>query len=217
MAPSGPTCRRVVSPGDAAFGPLLEIYAEAIPARERKAPEALTALAGREDYLVLVMEAQGRTLGFSLLLCPLREDFFLLEYMAVESAHRDQGLGGLLFRESMAAARAGATDRWCLVEVDSLRDPGEDSVQRSRRQRFYRREGCRQVERLAYLLPLPGVDPPPAMDLFVHRPGPPPVAVPLAMLGRWLETIYRDAYGCAGEDSRIRDMLRDLGDPVALA
>ncbi len=217
MMSSGSTCRRMVSPGDVAFGPLLEIYAEAIPARERKAPEALAGMVGREDYLVLVMESQGRILGFSLLLCPLGENFFLLEYMAVESAHRDQGLGGLLFRESLAAARAGAADRWCLVEVDSLRDPGEGSVQRSRRQRFYRREGCRQVDRLAYLLPLPGADAPPAMDLFVHQPGPPSVAVPLAIVERWLKTIYRDAYGCAPGDGRIQEMLRDLGDPVALA
>lgn len=215
MVPAAVSCRRLASAGDPAFPAFLDIYVEALPERERKATAVVEAMARREDYLLLILESEGRVLGFSLIFLPSGKSFFLLEYMAVHRDHRGLGLGGVLFQKGLQAARALPGRALCLVEVDSPREPSADQALRERRQRFYRRQGCLRLEGLEYLLPLPGAGAPPAMDLMVHA-AEPLAAVPKAVVQGWLESLYREVYACAPGDPRIQDMLRVLGDPVPL-
>jgi GNAT superfamily N-acetyltransferase len=215
MAQAAVSCRRLTSAGDPAFPAFLEIYTEALSERERKSTAAVEAMACRDDYLLLILESEGRVLGFSLIFLPSGQPFFLLEYMAIHHDHRGFGLGAVLFQKSLQTARALPGRASCLVEVDSPREPSPDQALRERRQRFYRRHGCLRLEGLDYLLPLPGEGAPPAMDLMVHA-AEPLTAVPKAVVQGWLESLYREVYACAPGDRRIQDMLRVLGDPVHL-
>jgi GNAT superfamily N-acetyltransferase len=215
MAEPELSCRCLVSIEDPAFAEFLNIYAEAIPERERKSPAAIGAMACREDYLLLLLESATGVMGFSVIFLPPRKTFFLLEYMAVHPTQRSRGLGAFLFQEGLERARALPGRSCCLIEVDSPREPTEDRELRQRRERFYRDRGCLRVEGLDYLLPLPGEGAPPAMDLMVHRPEASRTVV-REMVQDWLETIYVEVYGCAHGDVRVHAMMRNLDDPIRL-
>jgi hypothetical protein len=120
-----------------------------------------------------------------------------------------------LFEETVAAIYRS----WrhpILLEVDSDREPSPDQIQRRRRQNFYRRLGCRRIAGCNYILPLPGENAAPEMDLFVYLSAPAPT-IGRAELERWLKLIYRDVYGCSADDPRIAIMLDSVPDPIDLA
>lgn len=202
---------------DEYYAEVYRIYAESIDPREQKPRDQLSALRGRLDYSIVVARQGGRIVGFSILFLPSGEPFCLLEYMAVDAAVRGGGVGAGLFRKSqeIAAARQGEAVV-LIVEVDSDRVPSPNQVLCSKRQRFYRRLGCVRVEGLAYELPLAAAGTPPEMDLLVLLP-PEKKRLALSELERWLRIIYREVYGCAAEDSRLRKMIEPLADPVRLA
>jgi GNAT superfamily N-acetyltransferase len=215
MDPATTVCRALQGCEDPAFDAFLACYAEAIPARERKPEEALADMAGRQDYLCLVLEANTRLLGFSILIRMPSEPVLLLEYMGIVSDLRGQGLGARLFRLGLEAARSRFGALPCLVEVDSPREPAPDLAQRIQRMRFYRRLGCRLVAGLAYVMPLSGAGQPPAMDLLVHATEA-SASVPRGRVEAWLKALYCDVYHCGPEDGRIRAMVQPLPDPVSL-
>ena len=214
-----PSLRRLDDPMDPAFAGFLGIYAESIPTRERKSPEAMRGLCRREDYRLMVLEAGRQVVGLSVLFIPPGEPFFLLEYMAVASTERNRGLGSGLFRQSLAAAKDTPGRCWALLEVDAVRGGSADFAVCERRQRFYRRMGCLRVEGLSYLLPLPGEGDPPAMDLLIHGPGPQagePCHLARAELEKWLAVVYSEVYGCSREDPRLHLMTSRLSEEVVL-
>jgi hypothetical protein len=103
-----------------------------------------------------------------------------------------------------------------LVEVDSDRGSSPECVVRRQRQNFYRKLGCYRIVDCAYILPLPGENPPPEIDLVVYVPEP-QSAIRRDDLRRWLQRIYRDVYGCSAGDPRISIMLQGVRDPIELA
>jgi GNAT superfamily N-acetyltransferase len=196
------------------FRQLLAIYVASITPREQKSEDWIRAMVAAPEYRVWVANAAGRVLGFSLLFSPRAESFALLEYMAVASEQRGQGLGAELFRRSVAhAVTPEGVELPVLLEIDSDREVSSDRALRTRRERFYRRLGCAKIAGLRYRMPLRGVGPVPEMDLMVYRAGP-PQEVARGDLRRWLETIYRDVYRCSSDDPRILQMLLPLPDPV---
>lgn len=201
--------------GDAdAFRQLFAIYAGSIPPREQKSEDWIRSMVVASDYRVWVANAAGRVRGFSFLFMPEAEAFALLEYMAVASDQRGQGLGAELFRQSVAhAVTPDGSTLPVLLEIDSDREASSDRALRTRRERFYRRLGCVKLAGLRYLLPLRGAGPVPEMDLMVYQPAP-PMGVPRGDLRRWLQTIYRDVYRCSPDDPRIVQMVQPLPDPV---
>jgi GNAT superfamily N-acetyltransferase len=201
--------------GDAdAFRQLFAIYAASIPPREQKSQDWIRAMVAAPDYRVGVATAAGRVLGFSFLFVPDAEGFALLEYMAVTSERRGQGLGTELFRQSVAhAVTPEGSTLPVLLEIDSDREASSDRPLRTRREHFYRRLGCLKLAGLRYLLPLRGPGPLPEMDLMVYQPAP-PMGVARGDLRRWLQTIYREVYRCSPDDPRIGQMLLPLPDPV---
>ena len=194
----------------AAEGPFFEdfyrIYAESITVREQKPRDQIAALVEQPDYRVLLARKSGRIVGFSVLFLPSQEPFALLEYMAIQEADRSGGIGAELFRRSLP-------DRPVLLEVDS--DLSGDQAINQRRILFYRRLGCRRVEGISYILPLPLEGPPPEMDLMIHVP-PAIDRLSKSELERWLKVIYRDVYRCSPEDSRIDRMMESVADPVRI-
>lgn len=186
---------------------LAGIYEEAIPASERKPLSGL--LADPACRFILAKGAGGLT-GFAIVRQGAGAD--LLEYIAVAAEARGGGLGGRLY--GAARALAGDGGRPLLIEVDSDREAAADLETRVRRKGFYRRLGARQIEGLAYLLPLDVAGPPPEMDLMIDRcPHP---SVRREVLGEWLADIYSGAYGRRRDDPRIGRMLQPLGETVAI-
>jgi GNAT superfamily N-acetyltransferase len=196
------------------FRELYAIYAASIVAREQKPEGWIAAMVGAPEYRVWVAKVGGFVRGFSIVFQSATESFALLEYMAVASELRNQGLGRELFVRSVAfAATPQGRKLPVLLEIDSDREASSDRAMRTRREQFYRRLGCLRIAGLRYLMPLPGEGSSPEMDLMVYA------AQPLSDLGkgelkRWLESIYRDVYHCSPADPRIGQMLADLPDPL---
>jgi hypothetical protein len=85
----------------------------------------------------------------------------------------------------------------------------KDLPLRIRRKTFYRRLGCRQLEGLGYILPLPGEGDPPLMDLLIYR-DPAPDVIATDAVRRWLEAIYAEVYDRNSDDPRVDSMLSSL-------
>lgn len=207
--------REITSEGDPGFEALFEIYAQSLSQRERKGRAELSRMTQRPDYQVHLLETGDLAVGFCILFLPQGEVFALLEYMAVHPDYRSRGWGRQLFDYTLRTENRDLRTRVTLLEVDSDRQASIDQLQRKRRQQFYRSLGCLRIANLAYHLPLPGAEPPPEMDLFVHRTAPGP-EIRKAQLEHWLAVIYRDVYSCAEGDPRIAAMLRGVKDPVTL-
>jgi GNAT superfamily N-acetyltransferase len=201
---------------DQRFEALYAIYCESIGLREQKSKADLAATVSKPNYRLLHAQADSSAVGFSIVFVAGGESFCLLEYMALDKSYRGRGVGAELFEATVGTVYKERGAIPILVEVDSDREPSPDRVERRRRQNFYRRLGCRRITDCAYILPLPGENAPPEMDLFVYVPGPAPT-IRRAKLERWLKLIYRDVYGCSADDRRIAIMLDGVSDPIDLA
>jgi ribosomal protein S18 acetylase RimI-like enzyme len=204
----------------AEFQQFYALYAAAIAARERKSEDWVRQMCARADYKILLLKDrhdQNEVAGFSVLFLPPQEDFGLLEYMAVAAGHRNSGLGGKVFRQSLELARRAWRNqpRALLLEVDSDREAAPDRELRRRRLEFYRRLGCRALAGLDYIMPLPGEGPPPQMDLLVYSDDR-RATVRKSEAEHWLQVIYREVYRCSPGDPRIAQMLGPLPDPIPL-
>ena len=206
---------------DPGFGDFLRIYEESLPVREQKPVAQISALIGRRDYRVFLLRRDGQVAGFSIVFATPAESFCLLEYCAIHEACRNRGLGRKLFLHSIDGAAGKANPPVVLLEVDSSREASADMVDmadaamRERRQQFYRRLGCLRIDKLPYILPLPGEGTPPEMDLMAHFPNG-IQAIRKDQLRHWLELIYREVYDCGAEDPRIATMLAAVSDPVGI-
>jgi hypothetical protein len=208
---------QLTSCSDPDFESVYRIYADSIAQRERKPKTRICEMAGRSDYKIFVLKQNGRVIGFSMLFLPPSETFGLLEYMAITGEHRNGGLGGELFRQSMKRAFTDTEQsRPILLEVDSDREQSADRELRFRRKQFYRRLGCLSVSSLHYILPLAGEGPVPQMDLMIYPAGN-LRQVSKSTLERWLKVIYQSVYNCSPEDPRIKEMGLSLPDPLWLA
>ncbi len=190
------TIRRLIDVADPAVAAAERIYADAIPAVERKPSAWFGALPGRADYRLLVAERAGGVVGVAV--AWESADVALLEYLAVAAAARGGGVGGRLVSHAL-----GAAGRPVLVEVKA------DDADADRRRAFYRRHGCRRVAGLRYDLPMPGA---PAMDLLVGNAA----DVSRADLTRWVSMVYADVYGRPRDDPRIAAMVAAVPDAVDL-
>ena len=200
---------------DQRFEALYAIYCESIGLREQKCRADLAAMVSKPNYRLLLAQDDCSVVGFSIVFVASSESFCLLEYMAVDKSNRGRGVGAELFEETVGVVYRSRGAIPILLEVDSEREPSPDQAQRRRRQNFYRRLGCRRIADCAYILPLPGENAPPEMDLFVYVPEPAPT-IRRAKLERWLKLIYRDVYGCSADDRRIAIMLDGVSDPIEL-
>jgi ribosomal protein S18 acetylase RimI-like enzyme len=197
---------QLTDPADRRFPQMYNIYAQSLPPREQKKRAEIEALLARPDYLILAFEDIGQVVSFAIVQLSPTEPIALLEYMATDPQSRHGGIGGHVFREVMR--RAG--NRVIIVEVDSEREvEAEDVPLRIRRKTFYRRLGCRRLEGLGYILPLPGEGAPPLIDLLVYC-DPTPDVIAADAVRRWLVAIYAEVYDKNRDDPRIDSMLSSL-------
>jgi ribosomal protein S18 acetylase RimI-like enzyme len=198
-----------------AFEEFYSIYTESIAEREQKPKTWICEMVRRHDYRFFLLKRDGHVIGFSIFYLSHSEEFDLLEYMAIASAYRNEGLGSELFRRSINHVTRRGQHVPVLLEVDSAREACPDQTLRARRQQLYRRLGCLRLTGLAYILPLQGEAAPPCMDLMIYPDGDLSL-IPKSVLERWLRIIYQNVYGCSPDDPRINQMLLNVSDPVRL-
>ena len=196
------TLRPVASAKGAEMDQVLHLYRGAIPARERKAEIAIRGMIASPTHRLEIADIDGEIAGFFLLY--QGEAVSLLEYLVTAEAVRGRGLGAELYRR----ARLLALPRPLLVEVDSDEEWSADEALRRRRIAFYRRLGCRSVDGLSFVLPLPGESAPPQLKLLVDTVAGP--SLPAAELSGWLREIYTGVYGMPSDDPRLDAMVGAL-------
>ena len=197
------------------FASVARIYAAAIEPSEQKPPELLRRHVGDDRYSFFIAEMGGEVAGFAAVFVPSSQDFWLLEYLAVDARRRSAGLGAILFDAAVARARDIVPGRFGLLEVDAADAIVGEGNDIRRRLQFYARNGCRKIEGLRYLLPLSSRGTPPAMQLLVHgRPDQSSIAK--TTLHDWLATLYRDVYVQPGDDPRLARMTAHLPDTLQL-
>ena len=109
----------LTSDRESLFMELWDIYAQTIPAYERKSQEELRGMLQHANYRFLVLEESGAVAGFSIVFAPEGGDFALLEYMAVHPSWQQRGLGSRLFRDTLGLIASSAETR----ETDSAHVP----------------------------------------------------------------------------------------------
>jgi ribosomal protein S18 acetylase RimI-like enzyme len=196
---------RLHSAEDPAFHDLLRIYTASLPASERKPPEQLAAMLTRPEYLFLINSVNT---AFAIAICLDQTEAALLEYLAVDPAHRSRGAGSHLF--TALTQRPELTNRTLIAEVDVPTDPTA-----ARRKSFYRKLGCREIAHLTYLMPQVAETPPPPMHLLLYKHEP-QTTIPKPQLQTWLECIYTEVYAQPIPNPRIDAMLTPLPDPIPL-
>lgn len=136
---------------------------------------------------------------------PHNEDFFLLEYMAIDETQRGIGLGSTLLKNSIEQLFKMHGIRALLIEIESPEEYSPDKEIREKREQFYRHLGALKIDSFDYILALQSVEAPPEMKLLVYHPN--VRKIPKTTLQRWLEKIYVAVYGYSQDDPRIVQMF----------
>lgn len=184
----------------------LRIYQASIEPSEQKTAAQINALISDPHYRVHISLDGDTVTGFAMSFIPSRQQFVLLEYMAVDAQLRSRGIGAdLLEAASDLAAEYNVP---LLLEVDqpgSTISPGNDPA---RRLNFYAGHGCRKIAGLNYILPLSTNGVPPPMLLLVRGRE---QALTRHEMRDWLTALYVEVYGQSESDPRIEAMLTRAG------
>lgn len=197
--------KRLTAQNTLAFDGFYAIYAKAFPPSEQKSQETLLAMLDAPFYTLFLAYDDEKIVGFCIMYHPKKDDFFLLEYIAITPHIQAKGVGSFLLQTSLNLLFETEGIRPVLIEIDSPEHPSSEQEIREKRERFYRKMGALKIEPLDYILPLQSDATPPPMELLLlHYPH---KTLEKETLKRWLEALYHDVYGCAKDDPRIEHML----------
>ncbi|MCD8543330.1 MAG: GNAT family N-acetyltransferase [Sulfurospirillum cavolei] len=189
------------------FDGFYAIYSTAFPPSEQKPREVLLAMCCASFYTIYLAYNDEKIVGFCIMYHPWNEDFFLLEYMAVDETLRGIGLGSTLLKQSIDALYQNYGIRALLIEIDSPEKSSAEQEIREKRELFYRRLGALKIDPFDYILPSQTKEDAPPMELLVYHPSLREVSK--ERLQTWLEKLYTNVYGCEANDDRIALMLKD--------
>ena len=134
------------------------IYLDSFPPHEREEFSFLVdSIAAGERWLFTAMRDDA-ILGFAIIIPNIASDVHLLEYLAVARQARSGGIGGILLRQVVDAARASGNIAGIMLEVEHDDEGGADErALRECRIAFYTRHGARLVDGAPnYRVPLAG-------------------------------------------------------------
>lgn len=187
------------------FDGFYAIYSVSFPLCEQKSHHALLQMQHSSFYTIYLAFNDEKIVGFCIMYHPESEDFFLLEYMAIDETQRGIGLGSTLLKSSIEQLFKMHGTRALLIEIESPEESSSDKKIREKREQFYRYLGALRIDSFDYILALQSVEEPPEMKLLVYHPY--MREIPKTTLQRWLEKIYVDVYGCSKHDPRIAQMV----------
>lgn len=189
------------------FDSFYAIYAVSFPPSEQKPKEELVKMLHSPHYTVFIATIEAKSVGFCIFFHYEQTSFYLLEYMAVEPSKKGLGIGSKLFIYAADKIFGRYGVKPMLIEIDSPQEKNEEQSLRERRERFYKKLGCRKIEPFDYILAIKSSQVAPSMQLLVYHNGILDISKP--QLKEWLEDIYVFVYGCAKDDERIGKMLSD--------
>ena len=190
------------------FDGFYAIYSTSFPLSEQKSRDALLAMQHASFYTIYLAYNDEKIVGFCIMYHPHNEDFFLLEYMAIDETQRGIGLGSTLLKSSIEQLFKTHGIRALLIEIESPEESSPDKEIREKREQFYRHLGALRIDSFDYILALQSLEAPPEMKLLVYHLT--LREIPKTTLQRWLEKIYVDVYGCSQNDLRIAQMLEAI-------
>jgi GNAT superfamily N-acetyltransferase len=184
------------------FRAAMEIYMASFPPGERHPLGVIEARMNNGSYL-LYTGRQGQEVVFMALTWQLKDtDFLLLDYMATRADCRGRNIGGSFLQ--WMKQQLQATGKYFILEAE---DPGfgENGDERSRRIKFYRRNGARLIEGLRYILPPLQGDTPTDMQLLIF----PEYGdnIDAALVIELVILIYRELYGRPANDPYLHAVL----------
>lgn len=203
-----PVFQRFPANDTAMFETIYRLYASAFPPSEQKSKALLWELVNRENYRLFTLTLGHRIVGFAVFFTPAEPFFHLLEYMAVDAQWRSRGLGLSLMARSIQTLFDEFGPKPLIIEIDSPQEECPDRSDRIRRERFYRRCGCKTIRGFDYVLGLKTEHLPPRMNIMVRDPM--HSLITQTHLRRCIETIYTDVYGRLKEDPDIIGMFKNL-------
>lgn len=187
------------------FDSFYAIYAVSFPSSEQKPKEELFKMLHSAHYTIFISKIEGRSVGFCIIFHSKETSFYLLEYMATEHSKKGLGIGSKLFIYAAAEIFGRYGVKPMLIEIDSPQEKNEEQGIREKRERFYKKLGCRKIEPFDYILAIKSSQVAPSMQLLVYHNTILDISKP--QLKEWLEDIYVFVYGCAKDDERIAKML----------
>ena len=197
--------KRLTAQNTLTFDGFYAIYARAFPLSEQKSKETLLAMLDAPFYTLFLAYDDEKIVGFCIMYHPKKDDFFLLEYIAITPHIQAKGVGSFLLQTSLNLLFETEGIRPVLIEIDSPEHPSFEQEIREKRERFYRKLGALKIDPFDYILPLQSNEAPPPMELLLLQY--PHKTLEKETLKRWLEALYHDVYGCTKDDGRIAQML----------
>lgn len=206
---------KVLTQGDMAnFDDLYAIYALSFPHSEQKSRDALIKMLHSPAYTFYIACNDEKNLGFCVMYHPLNEDFFLLEYMAINEEQRGLGVGSFLLRHSIEQLFSTQGTRALLVEIEASSSSTKKPNVNQKRELFYRGLGFLKIDPFNYILPLKSDEMPPPMKLLVYYPQ--VSSLSKKMLHLWILKLYVDVYESSCDDIRISQMFHNTPSTLTL-
>ncbi|MDO9281337.1 MAG: GNAT family N-acetyltransferase [Methylotenera sp.] len=190
------------------FDDFYNIYSVSFPLSEQKLKEELFEMLCSPSYTFFISKTDDKTAGFCIIFHSTQTSFYLLEYMAVDASLRNLAIGSKLFSYAIEQVTNKYGIKPLLVEIDSPQQESQETEIRKRRERFYKKLGCRKIDSFDYILAIKSEETAPPMKLLVYHNSIRNVSKPQLM--EWLEDIYMLVYGCSKDDERIAKMLHHL-------
>jgi ribosomal protein S18 acetylase RimI-like enzyme len=204
--------RRQHKPTESVTAQVRGIYMEAFPPAERVALEVLIAAVGRGRRLLFTAEAATEIVGFAITMPLPDTGMHLLEYFAVKSEHRGQGIGSILLPGVLGNLIAGEQVVGLILEVrsDQAGDESEREIRRARIA-FYRRNGAQLIEDVPqFLAPNLCDGGTIEMRLMWLAAGSAPSKLCGPLLLACIRGIYSECYELSLDDHLVESTLRGL-------
>jgi GNAT superfamily N-acetyltransferase len=207
---------RVTDRNSRKYSDAIAILREAIASEAQLPEQRFHDLLAAGRYQLFAYSEGDDVQGVALVYLSEERGFAWLDYFAIRSDMRGQGLGSDLFRDIVQAAGEQSSARdWLLFEVDDDYEGNpEREIDCARRVRFYRRLGARLLENVAYKFPS-ALGEPIRMRLMGYRLHE-TASLTSGDLKRVVADVFSHIHGRESDDELLRWFQQNLPDHVEL-